>query len=836
MWFRRGRHARVATNFRLATILLLASGLVPGKASDAADADLPIFSLDDLRAVHPRLVFHDDVINTLVTHLSMAAEDDPVQRWLPQVVDYSETRIHAREPYSCPDPSNGIKPIWGVRCALNRIYMLVMLHRLAFASDDQESANRHAERAWEELRALMNDDRWGDFDFLILAEAANAVGIGYDSLHPWLSQHADGPARLAALRDYLADRVLALAHAKYTNGRDLPRWKNNQSNQNKVINGGFLLAALALGDDDPNHGEIAEAVVNAALEHITLDWLQPDGGWPEGPTYWNYALRYLTLALEGLDRAVVSTEYRQSLRDRFGHGGLTRTARYAAHIMGQYDPPGAEDGQFTIGDADRKLKGAPAVFWLAERYGCAFCVRQELARTDAVLAAWQRGELDANEQDLLMEFLPLFPLHVLWWPRVSGFATSPHVDPLPTTARLTGGPMSVYALRDRWNVPDGGFLGVILGSNDHGHAQLDLGAFVLDLMGVRWAEELGKDGVYDQPCFFRTTLSDNCTDPESGDPVWRYSYFHNRAEGHNTLVIRPAGAAGQQEALAEQDLQASSSTVLEPREGDSLALLVADLTKVYATGALGGAGLQSVQRGFAYDRVRGRLLIRDEIRAETPIDIWWLLYTRARVSLLDDGHVARLSLDHPTSGRRLRLDLTLTMKNEPLARFTVAEVLPGDAAFRLAPVANAERREPLVGYQRLAVALSGVTTTDVTVTFHPADEKDKWIIHSPPLSEWRYDDFDGDNLPDTWELFHGLEPLDAADAGIDADGDGLDNQQEYQVGSHPQLADSDADGLSDGYEIDNGLDPRDGAGCPDWLCGGGRGGWRVILPPSRAGD
>lgn len=46
-------------------------------------------------------------------------------------------------------------------------------------------------------------------------------------------------------------------------------------------------------------------------------------------------------------------------------------------------------------------------------------------------------------------------------------------------------------------------------------------------------------------------------------------------------------------------------------------------------------------------------------------------------------------------------------------------------------------------------------------------------------------DSDGDGTPDWWELKHGLNPLDAADARIDSDGDGFDNHTEFMAKTDP---------------------------------------------------
>jgi plastocyanin len=49
-------------------------------------------------------------------------------------------------------------------------------------------------------------------------------------------------------------------------------------------------------------------------------------------------------------------------------------------------------------------------------------------------------------------------------------------------------------------------------------------------------------------------------------------------------------------------------------------------------------------------------------------------------------------------------------------------------------------------------------------------------------------DSDGDGLPDAWETVHGLNPTDAADAELDADGDSQDNLAEYRAGTSPTNA------------------------------------------------
>ncbi len=51
-------------------------------------------------------------------------------------------------------------------------------------------------------------------------------------------------------------------------------------------------------------------------------------------------------------------------------------------------------------------------------------------------------------------------------------------------------------------------------------------------------------------------------------------------------------------------------------------------------------------------------------------------------------------------------------------------------------------------------------------------------------------DSDGDGLPDAWEMAHGLNRYDSADANADGDHDGMTNTQEYSAGTNPQDASS----------------------------------------------
>jgi uncharacterized protein (DUF1800 family) len=79
-----------------------------------------------------------------------------------------------------------------------------------------------------------------------------------------------------------------------------------------------------------------------------------------------------------------------------------------------------------------------------------------------------------------------------------------------------------------------------------------------------------------------------------------------------------------------------------------------------------------------------------------------------------------------------------------------------------------------------------------------------------------FKDTDKDGMPDVWEDANSFNKLSAADATLDADGDGLNNRDEFLVGTNPRNPDTDGDGISDGVERQYGSNPLDPNSRPEF--------------------
>ncbi len=159
--------------------------------------------------------------------------------------------------------------------------------------------------------------------------------------------------------------------------------------------------------------------------------------------------------------------------------------------------------------------------------------------------------------------------------------------------------VDIACFRSAWDDPNAIYLAVKGGDNNDPHAHLDLGSFVLDAGGVRWAADLGTDD-YDLPGYLGRQ---------------RFTYYRTRTESHNTLLIDDQNQDTRAEArITRQDFAPDFSWVQ------------IDL------GRANPGRVKQWTRRFALAQ-RQTVLMEDSVRSDQPVEVIWGMMTDADITL-----------------------------------------------------------------------------------------------------------------------------------------------------------------------------------------------------------
>ncbi len=511
--------------------------------------------LATLRAAHPRLIVLDDQI----TADKQLIQTNPQAGALFKQIQQQADKILS-EP-SVQHVLIGPRLLAQSRSALRIISTSAGMYRLT-------GDTRYAQRAKQEMLAVAAFADWNPSHFLDVAEMTNACGIGYDWIYDQLSEEDR-----RTIRQAIVEKAFKPAFAAYDKKEF---WTKSNMNWSQVCAGGLTVGALAIADQEP---EISRKMIDLAHQTIITPMKEfaPDGGWDEGPGYWNYATSYNVFYLSAIESAL-GTDFGLEKMP-----GFSNTGSYHIQLTG----PGKL--MFNFADAGEAYESAPQMFWLARRFNV------------PTYAAWER----ANSAGHMNIF------HLLWF-NPDGDLNEVHDLPNATVFDR----VNVGVMRSSFSDPDAWYVAFKGGDNGANHSHLDLGSFVLDAMGQRWALDLGPDD-YNLPGYFGKQ---------------RFTYFRLMTRAHNTLTFNGGN----------QDPKAKARIIWFDTKPERSAAII-DLSAGY-----GG----QVRRGVAL--IGGKqVLIQDEFSMPQDKELisQWNFHTRAKVKL--DGRTAVLSL----GGKHLKATL-----------------------------------------------------------------------------------------------------------------------------------------------------------------------------------
>jgi hypothetical protein len=521
------------------------------------------------------------------------------------------------------------------RSVMDHAYTLGLMYRL-------HGDRRYADRLWQDLETVAAFSDFNPAHFLDTAEMTHALAISYD----WLYDTWTEPQR-ATIRRAIVELGLKPGLKVYRSKGGFHRVVHNW---NQVCNGGMTIGALAIGDEEP---KLCGEILHDAIASVPLAMRSygPDGAWGEGPGYWNYATTYNVVMLASLESALGSDF------------GLSKITGFAETGLYPIYTTGPTNRSFNFSDSGDRVGRQDCMFWLATRFNLP--VSSWFAATIAKPSA----------------------AGIVWY-RLPG--KDPAAAGLPLDKYWRG--VEVVTMRGRWNDPKTTFVGIQAGSNLVNHNHLDLGSFVLDSLGERWAVDLGGDD-YNLPAYFGKN---------------RYEYYRLRAEGHNTLVLNPDNAP-------DQDPKATAR-ITRYESKPERAFAVADLTPAYAKNA------SNVKRGVAL-LDRRCVLLQDELVAKKA-DMTWFMHTAAQITLAADGRSATLS----QGGVKLQARIVAPRD----ARFEVRPASP----FASSPNPKGQRSNG--DFRKLAIHLGGAGDVRLAVVFVPLDgaTDPAWMPKIKPLADW----------------------------------------------------------------------------------------------------
>lgn len=508
---------------------------------------------------HPRLLLFDSDIQQIKNNI----EQNYLWRKVDDVIQ-SESR-NLLEVDVVRRIKKGRRLLEVSREALRRIFYLSYSYRIT-------SDKRFKERAEKEMLAIADFEDWNPSHFLDVAEMTLAMAIGYDWLYYDLPELSRGKIKDAIIKKGIDTSF----------NTDNNSWLSSRHNWNQVCNAGMAYGAIAVYEDIP---EIAKTVVDRAISSIILPMkgYAPDGAYPEGFTYWSYGTSFNVLFLSAIEK-LFHTDFGLSSMDGF---------LPSAHFIENMIAPSKES--FNYGDSGDATSLNPTLFWFADKMH------------DSTVLWSQYYYLTQKESNSFAKNR-ILPALMIWGKDID----LKHILPPSRNLWVGQGVTPVGAMRTSWTDPNAIFVGFKTGRAGANHSHMDIGSFIMEADGVRWAVDLGP-----QDYTSLEIAGIDLWNRKQGSQRWNVYRYNNFS--HNTLTFDHK----------KQDV-GGYTRIDSYGDSSGFMYLVSDLSNAYK------GQVKSCKRGVAIVDNRF-VVVQDEIESlDKPVELTWTMVTGATVKKLDD--------------------------------------------------------------------------------------------------------------------------------------------------------------------------------------------------------
>lgn len=476
------------------------------------------------------------------------------------------------------------------REALRRIFYLSYACRMT-------GQDKYWQRAEKEMLAIADFSDWNPSHFLDVGEMTMAMAIGYD----WLYEELSVESREKIKSAIVIKGINPSFDSKYN-------WfLTANHNWNQVCNAGMTFGALAISEEDP---DLAKKVIDRALESIKLsmDEYKPDGAYPEGYSYWDYGTSFNVMFLSAIEKAF-GTDY-----------GLTATPGFLETSDFLQNMTGLTGQCFNWSDSGSGGHLSPAMFWFAQK-----------RNNPSVL--WVEKDYLATSDYSKFKGDRLLPALMIWG---KGIPLEQITEPASRVYKGEGA-SPVCMMRTSWTDANGIYVGFKSGAASVNHAHMDIGSFVMEADGIRWACDLGSQS-------YESLESKGMSIFGRTQDAQRWTILRMNNYAHNVLIVN-------------HELQQVSGYAKIDKYSDNANFMfaVSDLTSVYK------GQLENLIRGIGIVNQK-YVVVRDELKSgSNAATVRWNMLTKADVKITGTN-TAELAQDGKKLTLKVQTDAAIRMK------------------------------------------------------------------------------------------------------------------------------------------------------------------------------
>lgn len=451
---------------------------------------------------------------------------------------------------------------------LRRIFYLSYSYRMT----GEEKFLTHAEKHM--LKSAGFTD-WNPSHFLDVGEMTMALAIGYDWLYNGLSEESK-----EKIKEAIVNKGIRPSY-----NDDYNWFLRAEHNWNQVCNAGMTYGALAIMEDYP---ELADSVINRAFESVPLAMIDygPDGAYPEGYGYWGYGTSFNVMFL-----SVVNAWFKDD-RGLSQAPGFLKTGSFMQNMLLP------SNACYNWGDCGSRGSLQPAMFWLADR------------NNDPSLLWMEKNFLQTDDYSVFTGNR-LLPALMIWGKDIP----LDQIEEPSSNVYMAQGKNPVCLMRTSWSDPNAIFLGFKTGAASVNHAHMDVGSFVMEADGIRWAADLGSQN-------YESLESRGMNIFGRTQDAVRWTIFRLNNYSHSTLTFNN-----------ELQKVTGYAKIDKYSDDESFMHAVSDITTMY------DGQIKKAVRGVGIKEQK-YVIVKDELETlDEPTTVRWNMLTLAEVELTEKGAI-----------------------------------------------------------------------------------------------------------------------------------------------------------------------------------------------------